>query len=158
MRLKPLLFGLALVGLTAFTVRELRDEFRSDEQRIHDTLMDAVDGFNDQRLRRVLVVFAKDFRDETQGFDREKLKGGLVYLFFQESRHWATLREEQLNINLDAEAGTATVALGLEILREREGEYVPWWDLRAVVDMQRQNGKKWRIVASRDVNHNERER
>lgn len=158
MRIKPLIFGLALVSLVFFTVTELGRELHTDEERVRDALLDAVDEFNDQDLSDTLSLFAQEYRDEDEDHDRDAVRESLFYLFWHSGdRFHATLREEQLVMNVDAESGTVTVSLGVAITRGRGGQYQPWWNLEAEVDMQLQKGKHWRIVASRGVNHDERD-
>jgi hypothetical protein len=79
-------FGLVLVvmGLLAVGVRWLVHALWSDETKIRVAIEDACEGFGEERMDPILAALARDFRDETSGFDREDVRRVVAGAFFQE--------------------------------------------------------------------------
>ena len=154
--LKRALFGAATVALLGYVVLSLLRAPNTPEERMRYAILDAIDEFNDRDLD-VLRLFAKGYRDEQTGTDRQQLRDGLQWMLWwngTDSRFTATLREEQLHIEqLDEQRVRAAVG----VVIHRSGEETPWWDLRAVLEFE-EFGRRWRATRSTDVNHLERSR
>jgi hypothetical protein len=72
---------LAALALIVFAFW-LRRALASDETRIRWVIEGMVAGFNDERNAGAMRGFAKEYRDETSGVDRELVHAGLAHLFF----------------------------------------------------------------------------
>ena len=154
-RLKLLTFGVILVLLLGYLGSSLLERLSSPEDRIRAALDHAIAEFNDGDPRAA-KIFSRDYRDEG-GSDKEDVLDGLRWLLmFSGEKHRADLREEQLVIDVAEDEAQAQVAIGVAIWRE-PGRDAPWWDLHAVLDFENRSGR-WKVAASRDVNHHGRGR
>jgi hypothetical protein len=78
--------GLALVvvGLLAAGIRWFVRAMSSDETKIRVAIEEACEGFGEKRMDPILALLARDFRDETSGFEREDVRRVVAGAFFQE--------------------------------------------------------------------------
>lgn len=82
--LRKIGIALVVVGLLVAGVRSLVLALTADATKIRWAIRDAADGFGAARMDPVLVVLAREYREETVNFTREDLRGALASAFFGE--------------------------------------------------------------------------
>lgn len=75
--------GLLVLALLWIGGRALVDALASDETKIRRRIETACEGFDDTRMDPLLELLARDFQDETSGFDRANVREGVAAIFFQ---------------------------------------------------------------------------
>lgn len=82
--IRKLGLGLVLLGLLSVGVRWLFRTLSSDETKIRVAIEEACEGFGEKRMDPILALLARDFRDETSGFEREDVRATIAGAFFTE--------------------------------------------------------------------------
>lgn len=160
--LRRITLSVAVLAVAWFGVHRIRLALASDVQLLRWRLEEMQEAFNEGNMRGVSSGFSESFRDESSGARKDDVHGALVSLYMQE-KHPETrgfnlrveLPEELLSIQLEEGADTATVDCTARVSYVDSGKL--WWDVEARVDF-RKEGKRWRVVGSSQVNHNERGR
>jgi len=144
-----LLVGLVCVG------RRLQRAWIGEEAVVRATLEDAVEGFNEGSLRRVVRILDDGWRDRPSGIDRGTLGRGLL-AFLQESRgptgamtHVLELVPDTLTVTLDPETDRrAEVLLRVRLFRvSPDGVRKLDWEARVEAEMGLRSGD-WKMERS----------
>jgi hypothetical protein len=127
--------GLLVAALLWIGGRALVDALASDESKIRGRIETACEGFGNTRMDPVLELLARDFQDETSGFDRSDVREGVAAIFFQAKDpatkgfpYRARLVPDSLDIAVEAaEPPRARVRFTVEVLDTRGGnERIAW--------------------------------
>lgn len=133
--LRKIGFALVAIALVYFGARALIRGFASDETKIRTGLEAACKGFSDARMNPILEFLARDFREETTGFDRENLRTVVVGAFMSEKDpvtrgfpYRAAVVPDSLVIDVEKPAATkASIAFKVRITDMRgDGERTAW--------------------------------
>lgn len=145
------------VGIT-----RIRLALQSTETKIETQIVELLDALEDRKPRRIAQGLSRDFVDEATGYGRrDVVDASKVVLLPQGVRYRATLHEEgglEFLAIVDEPVKMVTVRVLCMIeIGDTRGNFRPWWDLQATLDLERRGGG-WKVVRSRDVNHDRRPR
>jgi len=147
----------AIVVPLGFT--RIRLALQSTEQGVETTVVRLLDALEDRQPRRIRKILTRDFVDEGSGYGRRDVVDASKFVLQPGTRYRATLDEEGGLVFLsvtDDPVRSATVRVRCMIESGSSGgEFRPWWHLEATLDLERHGGI-WRVVCSRDVNHDRR--
>lgn len=154
------LLGLILLPLAFLRIRSA---LMSDEQHIEARIVDVLEALEDRNPRKVSRAFARDYVDESTGYDRGDVRRWANGLMAPGERYRGTLVAPDGIVYLDrspegVKPRTATIAVKCLIEhRFKTTEFAPWWDMEFTAVMVGEKGS-WRIGKTRDVNHVKRPR
>lgn len=127
--------GLLVAALLWIGGRALVDALASDETKIRRRIETACEGFGDTRMDPVLDLLARDFVDETSGFERANVREGVAAIFFQSKDpqtkgfpYRARLVPESLDVAVEpSDPPEARVRFTVEVVDTRGGgERTAW--------------------------------
>ncbi len=161
MRIKDLPLRWILLGaiVIPFAVHRIRLGLRTTEESVRARIEYITGALEARQAKRIRKAVAREFVDESSRYSRRDIVDAARYLTMGSTRYRATLDPVdgvQFLSPPDENAKAVTVRIHCLIdTREREADYEPWWDLEFTADFERQEGT-WRVVATRDVNHEDR--
>jgi len=123
--------------------------FSSDETRITHLFEDVVESFNDTTVRGCVAPLDNDFREATHGIGRDEIRAILRHLFLDSITagkpysYRAELPRERMLIQVDAEAMSAEVLLGVLLYRRDPESADPVWRARFDVKLLKTQGQWW---------------
>jgi hypothetical protein len=153
--MKRLLLGLLAVIVLYFLAHWLFVALASDETRIRWLLEDMAGGFNETNARAVVAGLAEDFKEETDGCDRNGVRLGLNHLFLtqrdartREFPYRVEIGVESLRIAVDAAGRTARVELVARFHESRGEAARVAWEVRIEGELRKGDGG-WEVIRSR---------
>lgn len=157
----PLRWILLAAIVVPFGVHRIRLSMRSTEESIRARIEFLTDSIEQRESRRIRRALPRDFVDESSQYSRRDIASATRYLAVGSTRYRATLDpDDGLEFLSPPDDGAKAVTVRIHCLiesRERETEFEPWWDVTFTADLEIRDGS-WMIVATRDVNHDERPR
>lgn len=163
MRIKDLPIRWILLGLIVLPIGayRIRLALQSTEESIRGRIEFLSDALEARQAKRIRRAVSRDFVDESSNSTRRDIVDAARYLTMGSTRYRATLDpEDGIQFLSPPEDGVKAVTVRVHCLlesREGESEYRPWWDVEVTLDLEKRDGS-WKVVAARDVNHDDRPR
>lgn len=148
--------GLVLMAVAVLVLggRALLRALASDETKIRLALEEACEGFGSARMDPVLAFVARDFVDDTTGFEREDLRAALASAFFQEKDpatkgfpYRASAPPESVAVTVQPDRGEATIRFLVRVVDVRGGGERTAWEF-TVDGRMRRGDDGWQLVRS----------
>ena len=152
---------LAVVVLPFACIR-IQSALASTEDQLQAQIVGMLNAMEERKPRRIVGGFSETYVDEDSGYGRDNVREWANSIIIG-TRYRGSLVDPDGFIIEDLSAKgvtpqTATVRVKCLLeRRQKNTEFRPWWDLEFTADMVRSKGD-WRIVRTRDVNHETRPR
>lgn len=161
MRIKDLPLRWILLALIVLPIGayRIRLALQSTEESIRGRIEYLSEALEARQAKRIRKAVSRDFVDESSQYTRGDIVDGARYLTMGSTRFRATLDpEDGIEFLSPPDDGVKAVTVRVHCLlesRDGKSDYRPWWDVAVTMDLEFRGGS-WKVVAARDVNHDDR--
>ncbi|MEM9381888.1 MAG: hypothetical protein AAGB93_18170 [Planctomycetota bacterium] len=145
---------LAPIGFT-----RMRAALQSTEEGVEIQIERLLKSLEDREPRRVAKILSLDYVDVETGYGRRDVVDASKIVLQPGARYRAKLAQDgglEFLATSDEPVRSATVRVRCMLeIGATSGNYRPWWNLEATLDLERRGGS-WKVVRSREVNHDRR--